>query len=943
MCGPTSPLWLPLPIRSRTGSARQCIRLQQICPIGREAEFTHLTQHLEEALAGRGSVVMIGGEPGIGKTYLISALREEARSRGALALRGHCYEMEGSPAYVPFIEHLEDASRNASRETFRFALGEDAPEVARLMPELKKMFPDIPAALELPPEQQRRFLFNAYRNFAERSARLTPIVAVFEDLHWADEPTLLLLEHLAKAVAGMPMLIVGTYRDVELDDRPALARTLESLLRQKLAVRILLRQLSVSGVEEMLAALSSQKIPPTLANVIFRGTEGNPFFVEEVFRHLVEEKKLFGEDGSFRPGLRVDQLEVPETVRLVLRRRLDRLSGEARRTLTTAAVIGRTFPLELLEELERARPDGALDAVEEAERAHLVEMTGRRQTQYRFVHELVRQTLAETLSLPRRQRLHARVAEALERVYHASIDAHIPALAHHLFYAGTSADQEKTIHFLSEAETARYGAAAHEEALEHLGNMLTLVENESSVRAADIYVRRAAALRSLSRTGEAVEDYERALALLEKLEEHGRFVATCAPLFWMHVWTYNMAKAVQVADGAARHAAGASPAERYAAMAMQAGCQGAMGQVDHSLQILDEMLAVPENELTPEAIAFGADLEMRMRQTAGQHNELLAAAAEKGTRIYERVGDIWSQANIEVGVYNPPLQCGRIAEGEALLSNAIRRAEKIGHSNAKYSALVFTVQAWIARGDLKRAEQSAREAVAFGESIQAGLLFLAEIRLAVVLLYGDRLAEAVAILEKCANGPPSFYTGTAEALLARALAVSGRDAEAACNLAMRFLPRPGHSRGLGAWHAIVNLVEAQHLRGRLDEAAHLLGQAETVAAEWDYDDFGYPAGTAAGIAAACAGDWARAEKHHVATIARMDSIPHRIAQWIARYWYATMFAERGGTGDIDRAKNLLLETIDGSNEVGLALYARLGRQRLAALTAGNTAGNTAGA
>jgi hypothetical protein len=133
--------------------------------IGREAERQELLRHLEEALAGRGSMVMIGGEPGIGKTHLITAILEEARRRGAYANIGHCYEMEGSPPYVPFIEMLEHTARVAPKEGFRHALGDAAPEVAKLMPELRRMYPDIPPAIQLPPEQQRRVLFNADREY----------------------------------------------------------------------------------------------------------------------------------------------------------------------------------------------------------------------------------------------------------------------------------------------------------------------------------------------------------------------------------------------------------------------------------------------------------------------------------------------------------------------------------------------------------------------------------------------------------------------------------------------------------------------------------------------------------------------------------------------------------------------------------------------------------
>src|SRR5262249_1463669 len=163
------------------------------------------------------------------------------------------------------------------------------------------------------------------------------------------------------------------YRDVDLEVGRPCAKMLGSLMRQKLGTRMLLRRLPVAGVEQMLAALGAQQPPPSLARVVFEETEGNPFFVEEVFGSLAAQGKLCDEKGAFRSGLRMDQLQVPEGVRLVLGRRLERLSEDARRILTTAAVIGRVFALELLEELEKAQPDVALEAIEEAERAHLVE------------------------------------------------------------------------------------------------------------------------------------------------------------------------------------------------------------------------------------------------------------------------------------------------------------------------------------------------------------------------------------------------------------------------------------------------------------------------------------------------------------------------------------------------------------------------------------------
>lgn len=193
--------------------------------------------------------------------------------------------------------------------------------------------------------------------------------------------------------------------------------------------------------------------------------------------------------------------------------------------LTTAAVIGRSLSLPLLEEVENARPDAVLDAVEQAEQTHLVEAEGAdREMHYRFVHELVRQTLAVALSLPGRQRLHSRVAEAIERIYAAQIDAHASALAHHLYQAGAAADAEKTVTWLTRAAQQAAAAAAYEDALTHLDNAILLTAGEQSTRVAELQVQRATLLRSLGRMPDAVAAFGQALTLFEANGNRSRFV-----------------------------------------------------------------------------------------------------------------------------------------------------------------------------------------------------------------------------------------------------------------------------------------------------------------------------------------------------------------------------------------------------------------------------------
>jgi eukaryotic-like serine/threonine-protein kinase len=913
----------------------------RLSPIGRDAELRILTRHLDEALAGRGSLILIGGEPGIGKTCLISALADAARLRGALVLTGHCYEAEGSPPYTPFIEMLETSIRHGSRDTLRFSLGEEAPEIARILPELRQMYPDIPPALDLPPDQQRRFLFNAYRAFVERVSRLTPVVSVFEDLHWADEPTLLLLEHLAKSVSEIPRLFIATYRDTDLEVGRPFARTLESLIRQKLATRIVLRRLPVAGVEQMLAALSAQKPPQSLARVVFEETEGNPFFVEEVFRHLSEEGMLFDNAGAFLTDLRVDQLQVPEGVRLVLGRRLGRLSDDARRILTTAAVIGRIFPLELLEALQQtspektnpanSNPDACLDAIEEAEHAHLVEAEpSGRQARYRFVHELVRQTLAETLSLPRRQRLHARVAEAMERVYASSIDAHVSALAHHLYEAGAAVPADKAIHYLTEAAARASAAAAFEEALGLIDNALSLVEDERSAISADLHELRGNCLLSMGRGDEATSSLERAMAIFEALGDYPRFMDAVYRLYSHYSWSMQLAKLDQVPARIASAAASGPPELRFFLLACQAGAAGMNCRIDEALALLDAMDGIRQESFSPRIRLFAAIADRSVRTTSGQF-ALAEASAKQVLSLLDPQRDLWLVASNDYGLFMAPALYGRLAEAQRIATESIARAARVGHFHSRFSALSTQISIAFAAGDLDAAESLGRESIAFGQTFPCGLLFIAHSMLGIVLTYRLRTDEALQALEKGTKYAAAYMAGTPESQLALGLAAAGRDPSAAVAAALTHIGKPGVSRSFGAWSATLYLTEALAIAGRTPQAAALLPIAKQIAAEWVANFTGFPVLTAAGIAAAGAGDFARSEQHHRASLARMDASEYVTGRVFARVWYADMLLARNAPGDPASARTLLTEALAQAEAIGLALYARLARERLALL------------
>ena len=313
--------------------------------------------------------------------------------------------------------------------------------------------------------------------------------------------------------------------------------------------------------------------------------------------------------------------------------------------LTTAAVVGRAFPLELIEELERASDDRArdftLDALEEAEHAHLIDSSaGDRLTGYRFVHELVRLTLIEAISPPRRQRVHLRIANAIERTFAASLDAHAPALAYHLCCAGSDAAPEKAVHDPSVAASRASAAAAHEEALDHLDKALALLEMRRRRSPAIRSIERAVALQSLGRVAEAIAAYEEALSVSDTLGDLGRYVETCVPLLHLYAFATRPADMQSLVERAALKAQGAPAGVRGVILAMRAAALSFGGMLDAALASLDELRAIPPQELPPSAIGFVMMLEVHVRDEAGQM-DLAEAVAQQASQILERAGSLW--------------------------------------------------------------------------------------------------------------------------------------------------------------------------------------------------------------------------------------------------------------------------------------------------------------
>jgi DNA-binding winged helix-turn-helix (wHTH) protein/predicted ATPase len=452
--------------------------------VGRDRELTTLLSGLDDTASRHGRPFLISGEPGVGKTRLADEVAAAAEAQGMTLLVGHCSEHYEAVAYLPFVEILENiVDRESNLDRLRKALGEQAQELARLLPKLKNILPELPPPLDLPPAQARRHLFNCFFDFVARVASEQPALMILEDLHWADDSTLSLLDHLTQRLSDLPLMVIGTYRDAELNVSRGLAKTLEGLLRGRLATLMRLKGLPRDELAVMLNGLSGKSPPAVVVNEIFAETKGNPFFVEELFHHLEEENRLYDSSGRFRAMLEISELDAPQSVRLVVARRLARLSDLTQKMLATAAVIGRSISLEILQASSDADADSILEQVEEAEKAGLVfSVAESLKPRYEFAHELTRQAVIGGLSAARRQRLHLEVAEAIERTYSTtaeskyggSLDDHVAELAHHY---SRSSNRPKAAEYLRLAGQQAAQRFANAEAIKNFTSALEILKS----------------------------------------------------------------------------------------------------------------------------------------------------------------------------------------------------------------------------------------------------------------------------------------------------------------------------------------------------------------------------------------------------------------------------------------------------------------------------------
>jgi DNA-binding SARP family transcriptional activator len=426
--------------------------------VGRDAELERLRERWTEVGEGARSAIVLAGEAGIGKTRLASELARTVHEEGALVLYGRSDEDLVVP-YQPFVEALRPYVHAVGLDCLRAALGDLACELRRLLPELAGLGEPFRAD----PESERFALLEAVAALVETMTLGRRALLVLDDLHWAAAPTLLLLRHLIRSERPLGVLVVGTYRDTELDAGHQLARVLADLHRDASAERLTLRGLDEHAIAALLEGAVGHALDERaseLVHVLETQTAGNPFFVGELLAHAAESGML-GASGS-NVGVTAAQLEVPEGLRHVVGHRVARLSAPAGRALSVAAVAGPTFSFVLLERVLGERP-GVLDALDEAVAAGLLIEAG--PGRHAFAHALVRQTIYRQLGSARRLRLHRQLGEALEAL--GNEEAHVEALAHHFWQAAADGQGLKAAIYALAAGRAATARLGYEEAAAH--------------------------------------------------------------------------------------------------------------------------------------------------------------------------------------------------------------------------------------------------------------------------------------------------------------------------------------------------------------------------------------------------------------------------------------------------------------------------------------------
>jgi DNA-binding SARP family transcriptional activator len=704
---PRAPAELPAELKARA----------QGVLIGRDDELAELTRLWSLACSEPSSgelpvsaraarVVVLAGDAGIGKTSLAAELARRAYEDGAVVLAGRAPE-EGLAPYQPFLEALSHYFATADLNDIRGALREHGPELSRLVPELRHRAPDLPA----PPgeiEGERYRLFESVVGLLSSIAERAPILLVLDDLHWADRPTLLLLRHLARSPRPARLLVLLAFRSEAAMD--VLYDFLVEMGRDGLSTHLDIRGLSERDTAELVRARAGERPSSAFARRIHQETEGNPFYIEEIVRNLV----AAGVHVGSATASELQRFELPEGVKRMIARRLERLNPGTIEWLRVASVVGRDFDAELLEQLLDLDEEQFLTALEEALAAGVLLESTAVPGRYSFAHTLIREALYEGMSAPRRARLHRRVGEALE----AAGQQPLSALALHFTRAAGSNDAEKAISYAVQAAQEATSLLAHEEALEHYSRALEVLTRYDP---ADTE-RRLELLLALGdacvRSGERIRArsvFLEAATLAEGLNDTASLVRAAIGPARRYVQQPGVVdtELIRVLDEALEKTVGERTVDRVRLLARMSGTLYYSGQQDRIAALSEEATAIARELHDPEATALACAAQRQslwnpahLAERMGVSTQMLTAAQHTGQLELVLQAHAWLVTDL--------LESGDLSAVDAQIAAFTTGAEQLRQPLFSWQAMVWRAMRALLDGRLEAAEEAAAEALVIG-------------------------------------------------------------------------------------------------------------------------------------------------------------------------------------------------------------------------------------
>ncbi len=775
----------PVPVRQALPTGGFLGSLPHGKLVAREQELRQILLDTESAACGTGRVVLVAGEPGAGKTRLAQEVTLHLHGSGFLITSGRCYEPERSIPYYPFLDVLSTLYAFASPDVRRHA--------AQRWPYLGILLPDqieVPGTAGGQEDEQR--VFRAVTSFLQVLGTVQPIAILIDDLHWADSASIKLLQHLARHTTDLPIFTLGTYRDVEVGRHHPLETALRELNRERLTTRVDVRRFTEDGTAALVSETMHQDgISAEFVHLVHQRTEGNPYFVEQVMRALIERGDVFQQDGHWERR-EIDEIEIPESVRSIVGDRLARLEPSHQEALLQASVLGQTFNFDDLMGMGDFLEADLEDALQGAAAIGLVRTTGGEV--FAFDHALTQQSLYEELSPRKRRRFHRAAGEALEALPESARQGRVGELAWHFLHAD---DTDRALLYSVKAGDAAEAVFAHADAEPHYRTALEITRDNGDARGeAEALQKLGGALRLAGRYAESHDVLEIAAEVYQRLGDREGELGVVAQIGRMH---------------------------------------SVQGTSDEGIKrVLPVVLALEQEGVERLSSTCTASLYVSLAALyfhGGKWQDFLRVS-EEAVRLSEDAGDehLIAEAALQRGTALSLL--GDVDNARTTLTHAVDLATTAGDLLTVRNALNNIAYLQRRAGDLRGAADSYRQALEYSESLGTpGDIAFARFVLGRLYIEQGRWAEARILFEDALHAAQaaaaSWYSSYAMAGLGYLNVLEGRNDEGVQQLekAIEIAERNEDAQGL-IIHSYLAVQEI--LDGRADDAVARLVRVQSL-------------------------------------------------------------------------------------------------------------------